>query len=125
MPYLADKNIIHTKVLGVTLANQSGNRQSILREIKEGLIKPKFFYLEGSNVHVIIESPNGNTDTYIGNIKSEYTSITSKSKYLISSYQITGGHKLQDVASKARAFLGINITIKLFPEKIEKVLEII
>lgn len=119
MPYIKESNFIHTKITGTTMADDTGNRQALLKDIKEGNLKVKFLYAEQDIIKAVIIDPNGqNREISLGKIKEEYVNIISKTRHMIKSYTVTGGYKLENNSNSKKpfAYYGLNISIQLFPE---------
>jgi len=127
MPYVAEKNQILTKVLGVNtrMDNESEDqakvRQVVLAEMYNFPEKVDFLYLKQSEIWVKLD---GN-DFHLGDIRKKYADIINTCCTEIVRWNITGGYDLptnklliagQETvhpSSKKRANFGINICINL------------
>jgi|TARA_R100000093_G_C1937085_1_gene70761 hypothetical protein len=110
MPYVEQENKIYTKIRGVSISNETGGRQQMLKLMSQNRQNVKLIFLKGLQVYALYN----NQEWSLGTLKEDYRVLIFNNLAKIIGWEITGGHRLM-LGSKrfCTARLGINLEIEL------------
>ena len=121
MPYVAEENMIKTKIINIATNVDLYDRQKVMKALANKEIDIRFIYLKNREVWFTMDD---GSEYHMGDIKSKYADIVAQNVTQVVSWQITGGYQLAErkieivgqptlKTPSMRAKYGMNIYIKL------------